>query len=405
MGGACCKGETIDFNAEVELSHFSLLRSVGKGAFGKVRVVQHKGNKQLYALKYINKEKCVQMKAVENIIQERRLLEEIQFPFVCNLRYAFQDDENLFMVLDLMLGGDLRFHLDRLGHLPEKQVQFYVAEIGLGLHHLHSKNIVHRDLKPDNVLLCAKGHAHLTDFNIATSFTNEKPLTSVAGSMAYMAPEVLNKRGYLATVDWWSLGLTAYELLFGNRPFRGKTNDDLTNSILHHPLQFPETAKDTVSKDCIDCISQLLERDATKRLGCATADGFEGFKKHPWFQGINWDELLSKTAIPPFEPDSKRANFDATHELEEILLEDNPLKVKKRAQPKEGQMIVRTPDMQMMEDEFTVYDYTKPSEKGECGALSWKGVGVVDRPDETEGSLTVHSGMPLPTAPDGPKTE
>lgn len=128
----------------VDLSHFSLLRSVGKGAFGKVRVVQHKGTKQLFALKYINKTRCIQMRAVENIISERRLLERIDCGLIVNLRYAFQDDDYLFLALDLMTGGDIRFHLDRLGVMPEAYVQFYAAEIAWALRYLHKKNIVHR---------------------------------------------------------------------------------------------------------------------------------------------------------------------------------------------------------------------------------------------------------------------
>lgn len=210
MGASCCKPEAIDFEGEVNLFHFYLLRSVGKGAFGKVRVVQHKHTKTLFALKYINKQKCVKMKAVANIVQERRLLEEIDHPFVVNLRYAFQDDENCFFVLDLMLGGDLRFHLDRAGAMSEEIVRFYVAEIALAIDYLHSKRIVHRDLKPDNILLDEKGHAHITDFNIAVHFSDRRLLTGVAGSMAYMAPEILTKRGYSAPVDFWSLGILAY---------------------------------------------------------------------------------------------------------------------------------------------------------------------------------------------------
>lgn len=128
----------------VDLYHFALLRSVGKGAFGKVRVVQHKAHKQLFALKYINKAKCIQMRAVDNIISERRLLEQIDYTFIVNLRYAFQDDENMFMVIDLMLGGDLRFHLDRMGPFPEDYVRFYAAEISCALNYLHRKNIIHR---------------------------------------------------------------------------------------------------------------------------------------------------------------------------------------------------------------------------------------------------------------------
>ncbi|KAF9907510.1 hypothetical protein EC991_010891 [Linnemannia zychae] len=356
MGASCCKEEAIDFTSEIELSHFHLLRSVGKGAFGKVRVVQHKKTKEIYALKYINKAKCIRMRAVENIIQERRLLEEVEFSLICNLRYAFQDDENLFMVLDLMLGGDLRFHLERAGPIKEDVVRFYIAELALALDALHSRRIIHRDLKPDNVLLDEHGHAHLTDFNIAVYYNPTKPLVSIAGSMAYMAPEVLLRKGYFESVDWWSLGVVMFELLFGRRPFRGKSNDLLTNSILRDPLPFPENVEDIVSAPCLDVLSKLCERDISKRLGC-TPEGLDAFKKHPWFQNIEWDKLVTKEATPPFEPDSKRANFDATHELEELLMEDNPLKAKKRAQT--SPEVELSSEMQLMEDKFIIYDFTK----------------------------------------------
>jgi serine/threonine protein kinase len=135
---------------QISLQDFTLLRSVGKGAFGKVRVVNHKKTKATFALKYINKAKCLSMAAVDNIIEERRLLEAIETTFICNLRYAFQDDENMFMVIDLMLGGDLRFHMDRIGELREDHISLMVAEISLALDYLHSRNIVHRDIKPDN---------------------------------------------------------------------------------------------------------------------------------------------------------------------------------------------------------------------------------------------------------------
>ncbi|CAJ0745303.1 16590_t:CDS:10 [Entrophospora sp. SA101] len=357
MGICCCKEDAIDFDGEVELSHFHLLKSVGKGAFGKVRVVQHKRSKTVYALKYINKEKCIKMRAIGNIIQERRLLEEIEYPLICNLRYAFQDDENMFMVLDLMLGGDLRFHLERQGRMKEDVVKFYAAEISLGLDYLHSKNIVHRDIKPDNVLLDEQGHAHLTDFNIAAHYKEQKPFTSVAGSMAYMAPEMLKKKGYLYSVDWWSLGIVIFELLFGRRPFRGKNNSLLTKAILHEPLHFPDNPNMTVSEECLDAIKRFCERDISKRLGC---NGIEEIKQQPWFKDIEWDKLDTKRATPPFVPDPKRANFDATYELEELLLEDNPLKVKKRANQDLSGL---SKEMRTMEEKFLVYDYTKMDRK------------------------------------------
>lgn len=404
MGALCCKPEVIDFDGPVDLYHFYLLRAVGKGAFGKVRVVQHKQTKDLYALKYINKAKCIKMRAVSNIIQERRLLEEIDSPFVCNLRYAFQDDENMFMVLDLMLGGDLRFHLDRTGNMSQEVVRFYVAELALGLDYLHRLQIVHRDLKPDNVLLDEKGHAHLTDFNIAVHFSPRRPLTSIAGSMAYMAPEVLTKRGYLSSVDWWSLGVVAYELLFGRRPFRGKTNSALTHSILNDRCTFPENVETIVSRETVSCIKSLLERDPRKRLGCRS--GIDEFKAHPWFASLDWSAMEAKRVTPPFEPDSKKANFDATHELEELLLEDNPLKAKKRNG--NANFDALPPEMRQMEQHFLPFDHLKQRRKsyfrGTRGVAAGAGVaaGLVEQDRTSQISSMTHTLQDQPLSETAP---
>ncbi|KAJ8094349.1 hypothetical protein PM082_010783 [Marasmius tenuissimus] len=355
MGAVCCRPTPVDFDGEVNLFHFVLLRCVGKGAFGKVRVVQHKQTRDLYALKYINKAKCVKMKAVPNVIQERRLLEEVDHPYIVNLRYAFQDDENCFFVLDLMLGGDLRFHLERLGSLTEEVVRFYVAQLSSALAFLHESGIMHRDIKPDNILLDEKGNAHLTDFNIAVHFSDRK-LTGVAGSMAYMAPEILTKRGYTCHIDWWSLGVCAYELIFGRRPFRGRTNGDLTHSITKDPLKWPEDAEKKCSRSGMIALKALLERDTTKRLGCRpNGEGYRDIQTNAWFKSIDWETLETKEQVPPFVPDSKKANFDASHELEELLLEDNPLKAKQRKANQDN----LTAEMRQMEEQFTTYDFKK----------------------------------------------
>ncbi|KAI0285947.1 kinase-like domain-containing protein [Russula aff. rugulosa BPL654] len=342
MGALCCRPQVIDFDADVNLFHFMLLRCVGKGAFGKVRVVQHKQTRDLYALKYINKTKCVRMKAVANVIQERRLLEEIDHPFVVNLRYAFQDDEN--------------FHLDRLGSLPEETVKFYIAELSSAVCFLHDKHIMHRDIKPDNILLDERGHAHLTDFNIAVHFSERRLLTGVAGSMAYMAPEILHKRGYTYPIDWWSLGVCAYELLFGRRPYRGRTNTALTQSISKDPLRFPENAGEKCSTTGINFVSGLLERDPYKRVACSPqGDSLDEIHRHPWFNSLDWVALDRKEIPSPFVPDSKKANFDASHELEELLLEDNPLKAKARKQNRDINSL--SAEMRQMEEQFTIYDF------------------------------------------------
>ncbi|KAI7872154.1 kinase-like domain-containing protein [Spinellus fusiger] len=370
MGANCCKQDLIDFCSEVDLSHFELLRAVGKGAFGKVRVVRHRKTKQLYALKYINKVKCISMRATNNIISERRLLEKIDHGLMVNMRYAFQDDENLFMVLDLMLGGDLRYHLDLTGAMRETNVQFYAAQLALGLNYLHNHHIMHRDLKPDNILLDENGHAHITDFNIAVQFSESKLHTSMAGSMAYMAPEVLQSRGYDHSVDWWSLGVVCYELLFGKRPFRGKSTEALQRSILLGTLTFPSH---NLSDEAIDFIKGLLNRDISQRLGY-NSSGFQRLQAHPWLRHMPWELLENKQTQAPFIPDKDKINFDPTHELEEMLLEENPLKVRKRApklngnntrlsyrsQGSEPHLLNTNPDWQRMEDKFLPFDHTKP---------------------------------------------
>ncbi|TDL20297.1 kinase-like protein [Rickenella mellea] len=365
MGAVCCRPEPVDFDGDVNLFHFVLLQIVGKGAFGKVRVVQHKHTNELYALKYINKAKCVRMKAVLNIIQERRLLEEIDHPFVVNLRYAFQDDKNCFFVLDLMLGGDLRYHLERLGSLSEDTVRLYIAEIGSAVAFLHEKKIIHRDLKPDNILLDDGGHAHITDFNIAVHYSERRLLKGVAGSMAYMAPEMLQKKGYTNAIDWWSLGVCAYELVFGIRPFQAGPNSDLTHSITRDPIKFPEDSESKCSPEGKLALKELLTRNPDHRLGCRPHDdSLKEFRRHPWFTCIDWERLDRKALTPPFVPDSKKSNFDPSLQLEEVLLDDDPLKARKRKANQDINNL--SAEMRQMEEQFTTYDFRNMRRRSYC---------------------------------------
>lgn len=175
-----CKGTPRPpLTGPVNLNHFRLLRVVGKGAFGKVRVVERKDTGLTFALKYIRKDEgpltphlparpadtlpVVRSESVRNIIRERRMLEHLNHPFLCNLRYSFQDMEYMYIVVDLMNGGDLRFHISRKT-MTEEAVRFWMAELACALRYVHKQGIVHRDLKPDNVLLDSEGHVHLADF-------------------------------------------------------------------------------------------------------------------------------------------------------------------------------------------------------------------------------------------------
>ncbi|GBE88280.1 kinase-like protein [Sparassis latifolia] len=359
MGGVlCCCSPPVDFDGEVDLYHFDLNRAVGRGAFGKVRIVEHKQTKQLYALKYIDKARCLKQKAVANIIQERRLLEEIDHPFVVNLRYAFQDDENCFFVLDLMLGGDLRFHLERLGRIPENVVQFWTAELSSALAYLHRQRIIHRDIKPDNILLDAMGHVHITDFNVAIHYSERRLHTSVAGSMAYMAPEIVGRKGYTWWIDWWSMGVVIWELLFRRRPFDGRTHEKMKSSIMKDPIKLPSIADQYCSPEGQDVIMQLLDRNPRTRLGCKSLrQGIADIHSHPWFASIDWESLENKECQPPFSIDMNKLNFDVSHELDEFLMVERPLTHSRRkAHPNLEKM---KPEMRQLVEQFTVYDYSK----------------------------------------------
>ncbi|KAI7869346.1 kinase-like protein [Spinellus fusiger] len=364
MGNVCFR-EDIDFDDEMDLRHFHLFKVIGRGAFSKVRIVEHRPNSTMYALKYISKKQCSQMKIAHSVISERCLLERIHHPLIVNLRYAFQDDEHIFMVLDLMLGGNLRYHMGKQSNFPEERVRFYVADIALALNYLHQKGIAHRDIKPDNILLDSLGHAHLSDFNIGVRFSSDRPYrTSKAGSTAYMAPEVLNGSEYSTSVDWWSLGVTAYEILFGKRPFHGSTADSTVKSILEDALVFPHFSS-VVSKECLEVISGLLTKDPCHRLGCGT-DSFLKVQQHAWFAGMDWHALESKQATAPFVPSCTESNFDPAHALEEFLLEEAPLRPHKftrkaisKQTDSETPLTVEESEYSLIENRFLCFDYRK----------------------------------------------
>ncbi|CAI7601720.1 unnamed protein product [Penicillium pancosmium] len=355
------QGKPVACNDAVNLNHFRLLRVVGKGAFGKVRIVERKDTGLTFALKYIRKEEVVRSESVRNIIRERRMLEHLNHPFLCNLRYSFQDMEYIYIVVDLMNGGDLRFHISRKC-FTEEAVRFWMAELGCALKYIHSQGIIHRDLKPDNVLLDSEGHVHLADFNVASDFRPGKPLTSKSGTLAYLAPEVYEGSGYYFEVDWWSLGVTFYECIYNKRPFEGRSQDTLSENIKKAQPKYYVT-NPAVSVPCLRALGSLMERDRSRRIG---AIGFETFTSHMFFADIDFAALERKEIPPVFRPSSDKTNFDATYDLEELLLEEAPLEARARRQKPRAELREDATAKEIREDElhrlietmFEPFDYT-----------------------------------------------
>ncbi|XP_068005601.1 serine/threonine-protein kinase 32B isoform X2 [Melanerpes formicivorus] len=283
----------------------------------------------MYAMKYMNKQKCIERDEVRNVFRELQIMQGLEHPFLVNLWYSFQDEEDMFMVVDLLLGGDLRYHLQQNVHFNEGTVKLYICELALSLDYLQRYHIIHRDIKPDNILLDEHGHVHITDFNIATIVKGSEKASSMAGTKPYMAPEVFQAfmdggPGYSYPVDWWSLGITAYELLRGWRPYEihsATPIDEILNMFKIERVHYSSAW----CKGMIALLKKLLTKDPECRLS-SLAD----IQSSPYLADVNWDAVLEKSVTPGFVPNKGRLNCDPTFELEEMILESKPLHKKKK---------------------------------------------------------------------------
>ncbi|XP_070210906.1 serine/threonine-protein kinase 32A-like isoform X2 [Littorina saxatilis] len=322
---------SFDASGKVNFDHFQILRAIGKGSFGKVCIVQKKDTKRMFAMKYMNKAMCARQQAINNVIRELNMLTCLDHPFLVNLWYAFQDEEDMFMVVDLLLGGDLRFHMNQEVVFTEECIQLYIAELALALDYLRSQNILHRDIKPDNILLDEQGHCHVTDFNIATQLSENEYATSISGTWPYMAPETFGvaineRRGYSYPVDWWSLGISIFEILKRRRPFSISHNTSasevwaMMTAARGQPLDLHR-----VSDALKDLLMMLLEFEPKDRL-CS----LEKLKEHKFMSSLNFDAVLNLGYPASFVPSKEHLNCDPTYELEEMIIETKPLHKKKK---------------------------------------------------------------------------
>ncbi|XP_046512851.1 serine/threonine-protein kinase 32B isoform X1 [Equus quagga] len=318
-----------DENEEVNFDHFQILRAIGKGSFGKVCIVQKRDTKKMYAMKYMNKQKCIERDEVRNVFRELQIMQGLEHPFLVNLWYSFQDEEDMFMVVDLLLGGDLRYHLQQNVHFTEGAVKLYICELALALEYLQRYHIIHRDIKPDNILLDEHGHVHITDFNIATIVKGTEKASSMAGTKPYMAPEVFQVYvdggpGYSYPVDWWSLGVTAYELLRGWRPYEIHSATPIDEILSMFKVERVHYSS-TWCKGMVALLKKLLTKDPKSRLS-----SLGDVQSAPYLADMNWDAVFEKALTPGFVPNKGRLNCDPTFELEEMILESKPLHKKKK---------------------------------------------------------------------------
>ena len=319
----------INENTENDLNRnmFEFNTVIGKGGFGKVWKVQYKKTNEYFALKEMSKRKILDKKSEKSINSERKFLSILNHPFIVNMHYAFQDNDNLYLVMDMLSGGDLRYHCSRYRSFSEEQTRFFIACITYSLEYIHSNNVIHRDIKPENLVLDDKGYVRVTDFGIAKYNTADNS-SETSGTPGYMSPEVMNAENHSFTADFFAIGVIGYEFLMGFRPYNGKNRKEIKEKIFGEKVEITlNQKKKGWSDDVIDFINKLLERNKDLRLGANK--GFQELKEHQWLKYYPWDELEQKILPAPFVPE-EIDNFDKSYcESEEKITQETKLRYKK----------------------------------------------------------------------------
>uniref|UniRef100_A0A2K6NFA6 G protein-coupled receptor kinase n=1 Tax=Rhinopithecus roxellana TaxID=61622 RepID=A0A2K6NFA6_RHIRO len=283
---------------------FRHYRVLGKGGFGEVCACQVRATGKMYACKKLQKKRIKKRKGEAMALNEKRILDKVQSRFVVSLAYAYETKDALCLVLTIMNGGDLKFHIYNLGNpgFDEQRAVFYAAELCCGLEDLQRERIVYRDLKPENILLDDRGHIRISDLGLAMEIPEGQMVRGRVGTVGYTAPEVVNNEKYTFSPDWWGLGCVIYEMIQGHSPFKKFKEKVKREEIDQRIKNDTEEYSEKFSEDAKSICRMLLTKNPSKRLGCR-GEGAAGVKQHPVFKNINFRRLEANMLEPPFCPD------------------------------------------------------------------------------------------------------
>ena len=310
----------------LKLDDFCLLYPIGRGGFGRVWKVRlkrqfnpqttdvrlQKNKSRIFAMKEMSKAKISYKKSIKSVANERKFLENFNYNLLCNMYYAFQDDDTLYIIMDYLSGGDLRYHICRRNYFTEIETKFIAACISLSLNYVHEKNVIHRDLKPENLVFGGDGYLRLTDFGIAMGYKRgDTGVVSASGTPGYMAPEAIINKPQEFAVDYFALGVIVYELMMGERPYQGKNRKEIKEQMFNIEIKLDndDLPEDWEDNNIIDFINKLLERKKKKRLGYKNGSDV---KNHPYFNDISWTQIENLTMESPFIFDTED-NFDDSY--------------------------------------------------------------------------------------------
>ena len=257
----------------------------------------------------MSKAKIIDKNSVDSILGEKKILSEIYHPFIVNMIYSFQDSDYLYLVMELISGGNLRYNLTINKTFEENQIKFIIGCIMTGLKYIHSKNILHRDIKPENLVFDSRGYLRITDFGIAKHYViNNKKDTS--GTIGYLAPEVLCNVNHNFSIDYYAVGIITFELIFGHRPYIGKNKHEVKQLILTKQAKVDyDDLPEGFSNNIADFINKLIKRKPKNRLG---KNNIDEVLNHTWFGDFDWDNCAKKNLRAPYIP-KFGDNFDKNY--------------------------------------------------------------------------------------------
>ena len=330
------KNNSINFkNIQANYEDFEIKSVIGRGSVGKILLAKYIKDGKYYAIKSMRKDQIISEGIADNILVEKNILIKSQCEFILKLSFFFQTPERIYYVTPFIKGGDLYHKLKSEIFFKEDLVRFYTAQIAVALQYLHNLEITYRDLKTENILLDEDGYIKLCDFGSSVIIRGTEKVKNFAGSPEYAAPEIITYSGHNFMCDWWSLGILIYELLYGNTPFFNMDKTRMYDLINTGAISFPKFIQIEgeekprnykVSEDAKNIISKFLEKDPGTRLG---RKGLDEIKKHPFFSGINFDDLNKKKIKPPFRPNFSKEEQDLTNNFDEEYLKleisDSPI--------------------------------------------------------------------------------
>jgi len=282
---------------QVHLDDFEMQRTLGCGSFGRVKFAKYLKNGKFYAVKFMKKHEIIKLKQVDHINNEKRLMAQIDYPFIVNMMGFSKDELYVYIVMEVVGGGELFTHLRRARKFTDEQAKFYASQVASAFAHIHGRNIIHRDLKPENILMCQNGYSKLTDFGFAKILEPGTRTYTLCGTPEYIAPEVLLNKGHGKPVDWWTLGILVYEMIVGQPPFCDEDPMGIYQKILAGKVYFPKY----FDKNAKSLVKHVLTADLSKRYG-NLKDGPADVLGHKWFSSIDY-RMLEALQIPaPYKP-------------------------------------------------------------------------------------------------------